>query len=203
MNILLRILCSVLLIVSTASAASAALPKMRPYTGIGVLLVPTTALSSPETLPLYEEPALSRLGELHGSKAPAFEWIFGASPAVRPVIVMARKGSWLRVTYDDAGREGWLKPPRQMSFQAWDLFFKGNVSRMLPGLQKKYYQLFQQPDYLPLLSLNAQQQFKVLQLENDWAMVLIDQSTLGWLRWRDEDGRLVIGIVTEPKVQNL
>jgi hypothetical protein len=203
MNILSHLLCSILLIVSTVSAAPAALPKMRPYTGIGVLLLPTTAMSSSEPLPLYEAPALSRLGELQGSKAPAFEWIFGASPAVRPVIVMARKGTWLRVAYDDAGREGWLNPTRQMNFQAWDLFFKGNVSRMLPGLQKKYYQLYQQPDYQPLLSVTAQQQFKVLQLENDWAMVLLDQSTLGWLRWRDEDGRLVIGVVTEPKVKNL
>lgn len=200
MNVLTRIVCCTLLIISVAASAAAALPKMRPYAGIGVLLLPTGGTSSTEPLALYEEPALARLGELHSSKAPVFDWIFGASPALRPVVVMARKGLWLRVSYDDAGREAWLNPTRQMSFQTWDLFFKGNVSRMLPGLQKKYYQLFQQPDVQPLTLLTAQQQFKVLQLENDWAMVLIEQSTLGWLRWRDEDGRLVIGIVTEPKV---
>ncbi len=197
MNVLARIVCSFLLIFGVVLSADAALPKMRPYTGIGVLLLPTT---SAEPLPLYEEPALARLGELHGSKVPSYDWIFGPSRNLRPVIVMGRKGTWLRVSYDDAGREGWINPNRQMNFQAWDLFFKGNVSRMLPGLQKKYYQVYLQPDSQPSTELSAQQQFKVLQLENDWAMVLVEQSNLGWLRWRDEDGRLMIGIVTEPKV---
>jgi len=190
-----------------AVCAIAAVPspplKMRPYSGIGIILLPVTGTDSGGQLPLYEEPALSRLGEVNIAKIPAYDWIFGSSPHVLPLIVMARKGTWLRVAYDDAGREAWLNPPRQLTFQAWDLFFKSHVSRLLPGLQKKYYQVYQQPDTLPLTVLTAKQLFKVLRLENDWAMVLIDQDSLGWLRWRDEDGRLLIGIENESMVRQL
>lgn len=201
MRLLVRILCSIMVLTVCGATAFAALPKMRPYTGIGVLLLPASGPFSSDPLPLYEEPALARVGELHSSTAPGYDWIFGTSTHIRPVIVMGRKGLWLKVSYDDAGREGWLNPPRSMVFQSWDLFFKGNMSRLLPGLQSRYYQLYHQPDSRPLSVLTPQQQFKVLQLENDWAMVLVEQSTLGWMRWRDEDGRLMIGIVTEPKVR--
>ena len=203
MKILAYLLCTVLLIGSSVSTAHCAAPKMRPYAGIGILVLPSAPNPPADAPSLYEEPALNRLGDLDSAKAPALDWIFGNSSATHLLIVTARKGAWLRVAYDDAGREGWLKPPRQMSFQTWDLFLKGNVSYILPGLQKKFYQMYQEPGSGAATELTARQQFKVLQLEDDWAMVLIDQSTLGWLRWRDEDGRLVIGIVSEQRVQQL
>ncbi|MBC8018584.1 MAG: SH3 domain-containing protein [Verrucomicrobia bacterium] len=190
-----------LLAVTTVAAAPSAPQKMRPYAGIGVLLLPINNNDPGDPLPLYEEPALARQGELDRTKIPTFDWIFGASAVAQPLIVMARKGTWLRVAYDDAGREAWLNPPRQIAFQGWDLFLKGNVSRLLPGLQKKYYQLFQLPGSSPVAALTLKQPFKVLRLENDWAMVLIEQNSLGWLRWRDGDGRLLIGIVTKPVVR--
>lgn len=178
----------------TASKA----PRMRPYAGIGVLVLAIETTVAPEPLEpfrLYEEPAVSRLGDLSlNGGIPPFEWVFGASRGSLPLIVMARKGGWLRVTYDDAGREAWLAPGRRGVFQAWDLFFKRHTVRLLPGLQKKYYALFQQPDKGAPVSLTPKQLFKVLRLDNDWAMVLLDQKTLGWLRWRDEDGRLLLAL---------
>jgi len=201
MKVLSNFIIMMVIAVCATAAASPSPQKMRPYAGIGILLLPIDDSNSDEPLILYEEPALSRQGWLNKSKVPAFDWIFGTSSASQPLIVMARKGTWLRVAFDDAGREAWLNPPRQMTFQAWDLFFKTHVSRLLPGLQKKYYQTFQQPGIVPVSVLTTKQPFKVLLLENDWAMVLIEQDSLGWLRWRDEDGRLLIGIVTETVVR--
>jgi hypothetical protein len=189
-----------LLAVQTAFAAPSAPSKMRPYTGIGVLML-TVAGDDQNDLPaLYEEPGLSRLGSLNPGKIPRYGWIFGESPAAVPLIVTGRKGPWLRVAYDDAGREAWLNPARAGAFQTWDFFLKDHVSRLLPGLQKKYYQLYQNPDKVVLAQLTTVQFLKVLRLENDWAMVLSDQNLLGWLRWRDEDGRLLIGVSSAPHV---
>jgi hypothetical protein len=116
-----------------------------------------------------------------------------------PLIVTARKGGWLKVCYDDAGREAWIDPQRRGTFQSWDQFMKGQMSRLLPGLLKQYYQLYKEPDRNPLSTLTTLQRFKVLKLEDDWFMVMSDQKTIGWLRWRDEDGRLLVGVGSDLK----
>lgn len=183
---------------SHAAPTAAKSQRMRPYAGIGVLqltIQPAADQESPEPFLLYEEPAVSRLGDLNlNSGRPPFEWVFGASRGSVPLIVMARKGGWLRVTYDDAGREAWLAPGRRGLFLTWDFYLKRHTAHLLPGLQKKYYALFQQPGNGTLFSLTPKLSFRVLRLDNDWAMVMLDQKTLGWLRWRDEDGRLLLAL---------
>jgi hypothetical protein len=186
-------LLTLLIVLTSAAADTSVPPMMRPYTGIGILFLPVASDGLNDPVTLYEEPGLSRLGSLNPGKIPRYDWFFGASPAVLPLIVTGRKGSWLRVAYDDAGREAWLNPARAGAFQQWDAFLKDRVCGLLPGLQKKYYQLYHYPGRAVLSPLKAGQFLKVLQLENDWIMVLSDQNSLGWLRWRDEDGRLLIG----------
>lgn len=170
--------------------------KMRPYTGIGVALLPGTATvqNQEQQIYLYKEPGLSRLGAFDSTTLSGNEWVFGPQALHTPLIVMARKGNWLRVCYDDAGREAWIELQRKVVFQSWDLFFRSRMSRMLPGLRKQYYQLYRQPDRNPGLTMTPRQAFKVLKLENDWAMIVSEQTAIGWLRWRDEDGRLTIGL---------
>lgn len=170
--------------------------KMRPYSGIGVALLPGTGSDHGATRPmhLYREPGLIRLGTATAVALPGNEWIFGKQADQILLIVMARKGNWLKVCYDDAGREAWINTHGKDYFQPWDVFLKSRFSRMLPGLRKQYYQLYQRPEQNPGAALTPKQPFRVLRLEHDWVMVLPDQATIGWLRWRDEDGRLTIGL---------
>lgn len=180
----------------SASPPASVVPKMRPYAGVGILqlnVTPSDRLSA-EPLYLYEEPALSRIGPLNTARPPSQEWIFGSGSQVMSLIVMARKGTWLLVTYDDAGREAWLAPGRQGHFQSWDAFLKGQALRMLPGLQKRFYQLCKQPGADVMFSVTPKQIFRVLRVDGDWLMVMVDQKNLGWLRWRDDDGRLLVGL---------
>lgn len=177
-------------------AAPSPPPKIRPYTGIGVYVLQAADREHAEPLHLYAEPGLSRQAVLDPNRLTGYNWIFGASPVASPLIVMGRKGAWIRVVYDDAGREAWLDPSRSGIYQSWEHYFKSQVASLLPGLQKKYLQLYQKPGGTVLASLTPRQFFKVLRIENDWAMILSDQSSLGWLRWRDEDGRLLIGVST-------
>lgn len=187
-----------LVILVPASLHAVTVPiKLRPYTGIGILLLsvaPGVDGEQPVPLNLYEEPAISRLGELNGGTVPPYDWIFGMSSSKLPLIVTARKGNWLRVVYDDAGREAWLMPQRQGAFHPWDSFFKGQLGRLLPGLRKQYYQLYQQPGKGALVTQVPKKGFKIVKFEDDWALVMPDQNSLAWLRWRDEDGRLLIGL---------
>jgi hypothetical protein len=189
------------LVLSSSSYSAASPPKMRPYSGIGVVFLngADSSFNRVEPLYLYEEPGIFRQGELSRAIIPVNEWIFGLQKDRIPLIVMARKGSWLRVCYDDAGREAWLDPQHRGAFQPWDQFMKGQMSHLLPGLFKQYYQLYKEPERNQLSTLTPVQQFKVLKLENDWCMVMSDQKTIGWLRWRDEDGRLLVGVGSDVK----
>lgn len=194
-----RCLIVLLLLVAMGSPVSvglAATPvKMRPYSGIGVaVLSGHISGQDQQPVPLYREPGLSRLGTVKIAKLAGNQWIFGEQADQVLLIVTARKGNWLRVCYDDAGREAWIEPQRRDTFQSWDQFLKSRISRLLPGLRKQYYQLCQQPDQDSGVTLTPRQTLKVLKVEHDWAMVLSDQTTVGWLRWRDEDGRLTLGL---------
>ncbi len=73
---------------------------------------------------------------------------------------------------------------------------------MLPGLRKLYYQVFRQAGKMPVTApALPRQSFKVVKLEGDWALIMPDQDTLGWLRWRDEDGRLLVGFGSGPEIK--
>jgi hypothetical protein len=144
-------------------------------------------------LQLYEEPGVVRLRVLTSSSLPGNEWIFGSSNATPPLIVSARKGEWLRIFFDDAGREAWINPGNKGHFQTWEQYLKLHSGRMLPALQAQFYQLRQQPGGKQFATLAPKQPFKVLKLENLWALVLTDSGQIGWVRWCDDDGRLTVG----------
>ena len=169
---------------------------MRPYTGIGVFVFSQSESVTKRELqiPLYNEPGLSRVGILNSSKLSVNEWIFGLSEENPPLIVSARKGDWLQVFYDDAGREAWIEQHNRGHLLSWEQFLKLQTCRMLPGLQPPFYQLLQQIDGKSVATLTPKQIFKVLKLENGWSMILTEQGQLGWLKWQDNDRRLTMGI---------
>ena len=175
----------------------AAPARMRPYTGIGLVVFSQgdNVQNQDFKVQLYEEPGLSRVGLLDSSNLSGNGWIFGQADRKPPLIVSARKGNWLRVFYDDAGREAWIEPQNRGRFQSWEEFLKLQAARMLPALQQQYYQLQQQPGGKLLATLTPKQMFRVLKIENSWSMVLTEQSQIGWLRWCDNDGRLTVGTV--------
>lgn len=169
---------------------------MRPYTGIGVVFFTLSGHAGTQypELQMYEEPGLSRVGRLKSSRLPGNEWIFGTEEIVPPLIVAARKGDWLQVFYDDAGRKSWVELQNKGNFLSWEQFLKLQTCRMLPGLQPPVYQLQQLPGGKTVAVMTPRQIFKVLKLKNDWSMVLTEQGQIGWLKWRDGDGRLTMGI---------
>lgn len=187
----------ILLVLCTTTAALAAPPpRMRPYTGIGVVVFPPSGHTQSQglQLQLYEEPGLLRVEVLNNSRLSGNEWVFGLVDGASPLIVSARKDGWLRVFYDDAGRQAWIDPLYKGGFQPWEEYLRVQTVSMLPGLRAQYYRLLQHLDGKPLATLAPKQIFKVLTIEDSWGMVLTGQALIGWLRWRDEDGRLLIGI---------
>ncbi|WP_305733418.1 hypothetical protein [Trichlorobacter ammonificans] len=174
---------------------------MRPYSGIGVLSISTVGLTAP--IPFYNEPGLVRSGTLAPLAAQRLnDWLFTAVPDRVVLLVKARKGDWLRVERDDAGRESWLLVQRHWRYTPWPQFLKGAQVVFLPNSPKRLMQVVPQPEALQGTPRPATAPpMRVVMVQGDWAYVLLDASSAGWIRWREADGRLLVGFPGEPMQQ--
>jgi len=168
------------------AAAQAAPPPPRPYAGQGVLALHPAPWAERAPIPVYREPGLQRIAEPEPGALPRL-----AGDGGEPLVAVQARGGWLRVAYDDAGREGWLKPPRGWEYRPWEEFLPGRLVRVFPGMKKALYALRGEPREggAETGALARDQEVRVLRVEEDWAQL---QAPWGWFRWRDGDGRLTV-----------
>ena len=165
----------------------AAPPPPRPYSGLGVLALHQVPEGERTPVPVFQEPGLQRIAEPELGELPRL----AGDPQQPLVAVHATRGGWLRIAYDEAGREGWLQPSRGWQYRPWDEFLPGRLVRVLPGMKKPLYLLKGEPrEAGPDLGvLSRDQQVRVIRIAEDWALL---QTPAGWFRWRDGDGRLTV-----------
>lgn len=113
------------------------------------------------------------------------------------LIVTVRKGDWFKVIYDDAGREGWIKPANRGEYLDNESWLRRNVFHILSGLPKNFYQLYKRENSEPFIPINPKNSFKIIKINGNWAQVLFDTTKIGWIRWRDDEGRFSVGIAAE------
>lgn len=171
-------------------------PKPRPFSGSALLIIrPFPAEAGTVRLRLYEEPGVGRMAELEPGKLPGLEPVVIAPAGEYAVAVVARRGEWLRLAYDEAGREGWVRMERSWLYLPWESFLEGRTARFLPGL-KHYCHLLRREDSdsAPVAgTVPRESGFMVVRVRGEWAQV-VAPAVRGWLRWRDEDGRFLIAV---------
>ncbi len=193
------------LVVSGIPAEAARRPPPRPFTGIGLLVVRAVGSDGDAApIPLYRQPGLDRIVELSPSRLTGLDAILAVQKGERRAIVTGVRGRWCRIIYDDADREAWLEKPRSWQFVPWERFLKGRFVRFLPGLRKGYGVVRQSAaDTAAELVLPAKSSsIRVLQVDDDWAEVMVDFTRIGWLRWRDRDGRFLVAVEERAGTQN-
>lgn len=199
MNILHTTFITAVCLALSAQGTLAAPAKPRPHSGDGILIIRPLPSMGDEpccSLPLYREPGVERVAEVKGNElpslAPALQGRIGEFTAA----VTGKKGDWLHIIYDDAGREGWLENSRSWEYAAWNTFLKGRAAKVLPGLRKELYLLRRDPSPAApqIETLSRQKNLRIIEIRDDWALVLVDLAAYGWLRWRDNDGRFTISL---------
>lgn len=202
-RLLLTLIFSLSLLVPSVGHAAA---KPRPFAGSGIMLIrpPSPAeTGEPVTVVIYREPGVGRLTELPPAKLPALGQVLKAAPGETAVAVQGKRGAWLRIAYDEAGREGWVQLQRHWQYADWETFLKGRVVRLFAGMKKNLYSLRKDPatSSSEVQGLSATRSLRVIQVQEDWALVMIDLAAAGWIRWRDSDGRvlIVIGETFDPQ----
>lgn len=174
----LRIASLTLVILAAGAVVSFARPKPHPLSGNRLLVLERTA-----RVAVYAEPGVLRVAEQPAQELPF--WNTSGGELLIPVA--ARRGEWLKIAYDDAGREGWVESRRSWKVLDWEEFLPGRKVRLFGGLKKELYHLFDLPDGKVAGLIGGGQSVRVIAAKGDWA-----QTEAGWLRWRDREGRLVV-----------
>jgi len=83
-----------------------------------------------------------------------------------------------------------------LEYAGWEAYLKGRVIRLFSGLKKSFYTLRREPvgSAPEVADLSKPLTLRVVQLQENWALVVNDLTVSGWLRWRDDDGRFLIVI---------
>jgi len=186
-----RVFLLMLLVFASLPANAASPVKARTLSGVGVVSIP--ALNTTESVPLYREPGVGQLQELSLSALPSLR--FSGTFVDRLYFpVMAKKRGWLKVVIDDSERTGWLEMRRGWEFSRWERFLANRPVTMLKGIRKDYYQLRKDAagtaDFLG--SVEKSGALVCREIKGEWAMLESGNGVSGWLRWRDENGRLLL-----------
>lgn len=202
----IRIL-TIYILLSLLPVLSQAASPPRPFTGQGVLIVrpldPDSA--TPPSFTLYREPGVGRIAEHPMADMPRLSSHLNLSAGEYPLAVMGKKGEWLLVAFDDAGREGWVKMSRWWEYLKWEDFLKGRYARLLPGLKRESYLLHEEPSDKshPSGGLSGEERLIIIDIRGDWVLAVASSLGLtGWLPWRDGDGRFLVTIGEKISPQN-
>lgn len=150
---------------------------------------------------IYREPGVGRIA------APTFPEMatsvpsYASSEGTLLVPASRRMGQWIRIHYDDAGREGWIRMERSWRFVPWEDFLPGTTVRLLPGLNKIFYTPHSGPAG-NLADSGQSLQNETLRIEavaGQWARAKTISGASVWVRWRDDDGRLTIAPTPSPE----
>jgi len=194
---MVRIAFALTLLASILSACPAqAAGKAHPFAGIGLLVIrpfPAERAGSSDTIPVYEDPGIKRVAELKAAALPGLLGGIGISFGNFATAAMDKKGEWVKIAYDDADREGWIRMKSFWEFIPWSDYLKGRQAVFLPGLRETDYKMRAECSYSspPLADLSPHGDFRVMEVDGDWMMVQNGRFS-GCIRWKDGDGRLMI-----------
>lgn len=148
----------------------------------------------------------------HGAlMAPRLFLSFYPDADVAMMAVVSENGEgWAEVVYDQpTGRTGWVQlgapseeaPLHFGRFQTWQNFMKLNAKKSgiywLSGVDQYHRNIRSTPeDGAKFVPVTVMRNLKVKHVRGNWLLVEVQdfsrQTPLGWLRWRDDDGRLMM-----------
>jgi hypothetical protein len=180
-----------LLLVAAPPAAAVSPVKARTLSGLGIMLI---SKEQPK-LSLFKEPSIGRIATIDASLLPLSQSIHPPEGFISAIVTTKKKG-WFRIFYDDGEREGWIEGRSSYLFYRWEELLKDRQVILLGGLKKEYYQLRKSPDFSlePLEPVGKGVRVTALRAEGDWVKARTDSRAEGWLRWRDDNARLVISL---------
>ena len=188
----LFILLMALLFAALPAAASSV--KARIPSGIGILLINKVPAGINTPIIIYKEPSLGRLAELEPGRLPSLSQSISSPDLSVPAIVTLKKSGWYRIIYDGGEREGWIEGRSGYQFIKWGELLRDRSVSLIGGLRKEFYILRREATVSSeqIEPVEKGKLFTSLRVNGDWMLLMTDTGAQGWLRWKDDNGRLVI-----------
>jgi hypothetical protein len=160
------------------------------------LLVPSGDGRHAPPVVLYREPGLGRIAEVDAVRFPRIFPEFTSPEGCLAIVVTAKMLDWYRVVYDDGEREGWIEGRLSYRYQRWGDVLQGRRIVLPDGMKSDHYLLRTVPDpaYEAHGKIVKGSGVTVISSDGDWVQVRSDSDVIGWLRWRDDNGRLLISV---------
>lgn len=179
-----------------ASPATPASPgKARIPCGIGILLINKAPKEKLFPIVIYKEPRLGRVAEIDTGRLPSLSQSISCPQEFIPVIATSKKSGWYRIIYDDGEREGWIEGRPDYQLFRWEALLRNRPIELIGGLRKEFYQLRRAPDASsePVENMGKGSRVTAMAVQGEWVSVITPKAQ-GWLRWRDDNDRLVIAV---------
>ena len=169
-------------------------PLFRPYAGRGLLIIPAAPLSVDAII--YEYPGVRRKGTIPVAELPSLSPAISLKGGEIAVATVAVREGYVRVAMAPSGEAQWLELRPTWRTIPWERFLTGRSIRLPAGLRESASRLRESPSETGAVlgTASAGSSLVVSEIRDDWAQVLSKGTLLGWLRWRDGDGRLLVTV---------
>lgn len=182
--------------VSPTQQQPVATPQLKQVAGasVGVLLMGSAASPSPV---FFQGPDQKdrrttecNMVTLHVNAASK-----GQKPSDTPVVVLDKQDNWLKVACSTAEDASWVLMQKEWRYLIWKEYLKSRKIKLLSGLAREQYHVYDSSEKEILAVLTPQDSIEVESIIEDWALVKLGKSQIGWLRWKDAAGSLLVSVL--------
>lgn len=119
----------------------------------------------------------------------------GQKSSVVPVVVLDKQDNWLKVACSTVEDTAWISMQKEWRYLVWKEYLKSRKIKLLPGLNKEQYNIYDSTEKEVLAVVTPQDPIEVESIIEDWALVKLGKSQIGWLRWKDANGSLLVSVL--------
>lgn len=109
-------------------------------------------------------------------------------------VVQDKKDNWLKISCGPAVTSVWVEMQQGFKYLAWKEYLKNRKVRLLKGLPSDSYRVLDSKGTEVKKILAPEEVIDVAGVVENWVLVKTAPTEIGWLLWRDKQGRMLIRI---------
>jgi hypothetical protein len=110
------------------------------------------------------------------------------------VVVLDKQENWLKVACNPNNEFAWIAMKEGWKYLAWKEYLKNKKIEMLPKLNPDNYNIYDAEEKSVLMTLKPKDSIEVFSVIENWALVKLNKTQIGWLRWKDNQGRILVAV---------